>query len=206
MKALVVGASKIFNTCLLKQQLSHYSYVVAVDGGVTNCRLLGYDFHYVVGDFDSYTLKLNDNFKNITKLETMKDETDMFVAIKKLIDKGYKKIDIIGGMGGRFDHTYSNVQLINNFCCENVTVKLIDEQNVLTILSSGTHKVMNENNSYVSFFSLVDSIITLKNFKYEIDNYKLKTNDSLCVSNEFLENKDGEIFINGKILMVISKK
>ena len=55
---------------------------------------------------------------------------------------------------------------------------------------------------YISFFAIEDCYnLSIKGFKFSVNNYYLNTNDSLCVSNE----GSGEIeFSKGKILVISS--
>ncbi|MCR5786929.1 MAG: hypothetical protein K6G28_04445, partial [Acholeplasmatales bacterium] len=59
---------------------------------------------------------------------------------------------------------------------------------------------------YVSFFSLDNNLhISLKGFKYNLNNYNLKITDPLCVSNEIID-KCGEVEVDNKTLVVLSKE
>ena len=108
----------------------------------------------------------------------------------------YEMIEIYGGVGGRIDHLLANMNLLKRF---DLTFK--DNQHYIYTLRKGKHKIENYHR-YISFFALEDVYnLSLKGFKYELNNYYLSTSDSLCVSNE----GSGELeFSKGKLLVISS--
>jgi len=209
MKALVIGASVIYDVDELLLQLndiSEYQTIVAVDGGVLNAYKANIPFDYAVGDFDSYELRDENEFETV-KLNPIKNDTDMYVAVDRLISGNYSSIDIIGATGNRFDHTMANICMLNKFSHKPVNITMIDEINKIKVLCDGEHIIKSKKNSYISFFSINNtSTIILNNVRYELNGYKLTNIDPLCVSNEFLNGKDALVKIKGKILMIIAKK
>ena len=93
-------------------------YVIAADGGLGYCDVFGIEPDLILGDFDSVSddqrtvidaLKVQ-NSDRVVELPTRKDDTDMLAALKKGLALGYRDFRIYAGMGGRFDHTFANVQ------------------------------------------------------------------------------------------------
>ncbi|NLG82741.1 MAG: thiamine diphosphokinase, partial [Bacilli bacterium] len=59
---------------------------------------------------------------------------------------------------------------------------------------------------YISFFMYDYPVtLTLKNFKYELNEYLLKNQDTLCISNELIGDSGTVSFSNGSLLIVESK-
>ncbi len=140
-----------------------------------------------IGDFDSVSETekelIKENCTHYIELNAMKDKSDTQEAIDFLYKMGYTDITVVGGLSKRFDHTWANVQLLRKY--SNLT--WIDECNCLSILPIGKTNIKKDKYKYVSFFSLAKGKISLRNFKYEIDNYELDELDSLCLSNEILD-------------------
>ncbi len=90
--------------------------VIAVDGGSKNCQLLGLDYNVVLGDLDSLENVERESLRKsgvqIDSFPTLKDETDLELALFHAVDRGAQEIFILGAMGGRLDMTLSNIFLL----------------------------------------------------------------------------------------------
>jgi len=78
-------------------------FVIAADGGYTELVGRGIVPDLVVGDFDS--LGTAPDHPNIVFSPVEKDDTDMMLAVRQGLDRGYMSFIINGGVGGRLDHT-----------------------------------------------------------------------------------------------------
>ena len=133
-----------------------------------------------------------------TSLYEIKDDTDTEYAIKYFKDA--TEFIIHGGIQGkRIEHLISNINLILKY--DNIKV-IKDNNTKISRLLSGTYFI-NEY-KYISFFAKSGSLISLKGFKYDLDNYQFKEFDNLCISNE-IENEYGEVQFNGKGVIIMSK-
>ena len=67
--------------------------------------------------------------------------------------------------------------------------------------------IENREEARVSFISLDDTIMnmTLKGFKYSIENKLIKRNTSQLVSNEVISKKAEVLFDKGKMLVILEK-
>ena len=83
------------------------SYIICADSGYRKCEKLGIKPDLVIGDFDSSD-KPNFDCETIA-LDVRKDDTDTFFCVKTAVKKGFDEIVILGGIGSRLDHTYSNI-------------------------------------------------------------------------------------------------
>ena len=82
--------------------------VIAADGGYGQDCGCAPDF--VVGDFDS--LGYVPKGDGVQVHPKQKDDTDMMLAVKLGLSKGYDEFVLLGGIGGRLDHTLANVQTL----------------------------------------------------------------------------------------------
>ena len=55
-----------------------------------------------------------------------KDETDLELAIRLVLEAGYKRLRLVGALGGRLDHLLGNVFLLLNPSLEAVDIRLDD--------------------------------------------------------------------------------
>ncbi|MCL2522659.1 MAG: thiamine diphosphokinase [Erysipelotrichales bacterium] len=176
-------------------------YLIGCDKGAILARQAGFKCNLVLGDFDTINQELI-NEKKIT-FPAEKDETDTFIAVKEALKLGFKEIIILGGLGGRFDHSYANILILEFLRKQNIKAKLIDEKNEVFIVS-GEIKLL-KTKKYLSVFSFSDnSMISAKGVKYPLDNTFLAKENPIGISNEIIE---AEAIINvhkGVVLIVVS--
>ena len=178
------------------------SIKVGIDKGALIAIDKGIKLDYILGDFDSITSEelkiIKKKCPNIIKLNPIKDDTDTEFAINYF--KNATEFIIHGGIQGkRIEHLISNINLILKY--DNINV-IKDNNTRISRLLSGTYFI-NEY-KYISFFAKSGSLISLKGFKYDLDNYQFKEFDNLCISNE-IENEYGEVQFNGKGVIIMSK-
>jgi thiamine pyrophosphokinase len=91
--------------------------VICADGGGEAARAWGINPRLLVGDMDSISSQTLAYFQNspeveIRRLPVEKDETDLEMALYAALEYEAKNITIVGGLGGRLDHTLGNLYLI----------------------------------------------------------------------------------------------
>lgn len=176
--------------------------VIAADRGFKNAEKFGINPDIVLGDFDS--LEIIPNHENLIKLPREKDDTDTAYAVKLALECGVKRIFILGGMGGRLDHTFANIELLSYTASKGARAFLLDGGEVLTVLKNETVTVHGKPSETVSVFSLSDKSIGVceRGFKYTLTDAELDRRFPLGVSNEFSRCK-GEIEVQDGELLVI---
>lgn len=99
----------------IKKRITEATHIIGVDGGMNHCDKMHITPHWIVGDFDSIDPELLKKFENedLHRLQRAKDYTDLEVAIEnaKRINE-CAQIIIFGGLGGRMDHTLTNVLIL----------------------------------------------------------------------------------------------
>ncbi len=155
---------------------------IAVDGGLKTLLSLGITPIVTIGDFDSLTDKELLNDVSTIKLPTMKDLTDTQEAIEYAIAKGYKEIDIYGVTGNRLDHFVACLRMILKY--KEVKITIYDNDNKIYLLKRGNHRLYKQGYKYISFYTPSETILTTTGTIYDLDNYLLEYDDTLCTSNE----------------------
>lgn len=167
---------------------------------------------FAVGDFDSVTteelMQLKQYTKNFEIHPVEKDATDLEIAIEKAIAYQPDKIYLFGVTGGRLDHELINLQLLERLSQEKIPGVIVDHQNEIELYTSGQYTIENDPDYlYYSFIPYTEKVrqLTLKNFKYGLENYDLLKGSTRCVSNE-LPHETGEFsFIDGLLYLIKSK-
>ena len=176
-------------------------FLIGVDSGLEYLITLNKPVNLAIGDFDSISEEtfeiVKSKCKNIIQLNKDKNMTDLAYALDYIYNNmDYNSVEVYGGISGRVDHFLANINLIKKY-----HFSMKDDEHYIYMLSKGKHKI-NNYRKYISFFAIEDCYnLSIKGFKFSINNYYLSTNDSLCVSNE----GSGEIeFSKGKILVICS--
>lgn len=180
-------------------EIKKTDYIIAVDSAVEILIKQNITPNLAVGDFDSLSdHSLLSNIKTV-KLAEIKDETDSFVAIEEAFKLTDDVIMIGGFCGERIEHFIAHLLLFNKF----PKLIIMSENSVVKLLEKGVYNIQTQN--YISLFSYEESLINLKGFKYNLENYLLKPYDPLCISNEVIDKGTIEV-VRGKILYIESKK
>lgn len=177
--------------------------IIAVDGGYKVLRDNNIKIDYFFGDYDS--LGSND-IECAKKFEypVKKDKGDFELAIDYLINElkinNDDEVLVYNATGGRLDHYYSILNVLRKL--NNYNIYLLDKNNKI-YFKKDIINIKKSNYKYISFFSFNDdTVITIKGCKYNIENYSLKIDDNLCLSNEIINNC--EVIVNNYILIIES--
>lgn len=170
----------------LAEELDSSLDYIGVDRGIEILVNQGIKPIYAIGDFDSIKNKDLLVQLEIERLPTRKDITDSHAAIDYAISKGYDEIDVYGVTGGRLDHFLSAMCLLEKY--RNVKIRIINKQNVIELLKPGKHKIDQDDYKYFSLFALDNSYIDIEHAQYPLNNYYLRREDPLCVSNQTIDN------------------
>lgn len=211
MNNIVIITSYIDTNMPLLPLVSDADFVICLDGGCDIAAKENILPDLIMGDMDSIVGALPENIP--TELfKPEKDFTDLELALLKSIDLNAKNVKIIGGIGGRLDHTIANIQLLSQYTDKFESLIMEDARNKCFVLNENQKNgiiLKAETDSYFSVFSLSDECtgLSIKNAKYPLSDHTLPRTGSLCVSNEFINEKDAVISLRtGTLLLVISKK
>jgi thiamine pyrophosphokinase len=114
---------------------SDNDFIIAADAGYLHLTALSAVADLVVGDFDSMTQK--PNHPNLVVHPTVKDETDTILAINEGLRRGYRRFVILGGLGGRLDHTLANIQALSYIAAHGGRGYLLGHGTAVTVIRNG---------------------------------------------------------------------
>ncbi|GHU49417.1 thiamine pyrophosphokinase [Clostridia bacterium] len=184
-------------------------YIIAADRGYLHATGSGVIPDLVVGDFDSLGGdKISVCETKIIRTPAEKDDTDTMLAVKLGLAAGYRDFFIVGGIGGRLDHTYANLQALS-YCIDNgAAVWISDGSNKTTMTDASEFTLKKEDGYYFSLFSWSErsSGVTIQNAKYLLSDAVLSRSSPLGVSNEFLEDSVQITKKSGRLLIILSQK
>ena len=205
---------KDFALDFLKKNKTENTCLIAADRGVEFFMGTDLEPDVAVGDFDSLSAegaKYMETLKHteIRRLKPEKDDSDTQSAANYAIEQGTERIMILGATGNRIDHLMANFGLLMLGKTKQVQIVLVDAYNYMSLIESGMILKKEEQfGKYVSFFPIEGEVtgLTLKGFKYPLNSYTLKVEDSgLTVSNEISDPEAEVTFETGKLLMIMSR-
>ncbi len=191
---------------LLDKELEKGAYIIACDGGLKHIHKLNLVPNILIGDFDSVSSELLEQYKDIKRLTypTDKDYTDTELALKFLYDEGVKTATLYGATGGRLDHTIGNIYLLKKAYEYGLDLKIVDNLQEIYFVKE-LKRFSGYKDKYLSILPLEDvTCDTSIGLKYQLKDLKLTIGDTLSISNiitdDFVEVKFksgcGIIFIN----------
>lgn len=191
-KCFIIGAGDLTVGAL---EVGERDLVIAVDGGLGYCGVLGVEPDLILGDFDSVSPeeakaleRLEQQIpERIIRLPREKDDTDTLAALKEGLHRGYRNFRIYGGTGGRFDHTFANIQCLLFLKKQGAVGYLMDGNGMILVLEDESVEFQKGLEGYLSLFSLSQESlgVTIKGMKYPLDRAVLRNDFPVGISNEF---------------------
>jgi len=89
----------------IEGRLAEFSFICAADSGLDALRSWGLRPDLVVGDMDSVSdPAILADYDDVRRFPRDKDDLDTEIGLRELRDRGFGKIVMAGGGGGRLDH------------------------------------------------------------------------------------------------------
>ena len=184
MKCVILSAGRISDFGLITKYISPGAYVIAADGGLRYAESLGISPDCVLGDFDSlgYVPACADEV-----FPSQKDDTDTMLAVKHVLAEGFTEFLILGGLGGRLDHTFANISALEYIRTHGGKGMLADEHTVVRFFAQGDEikPTMNAKGTYFSVFPFgcEYAVISMSGVEYPVANQRFDSAFPLGVSN-----------------------
>lgn len=205
MNCLIIAGAPEYDIDLIKEQSQKSDLIICADKGYTYAKIAGVKPDIVIGDFDSCTDEVSGDFETV-KLNTDKDFTDTHICVDKALETGCKEITILFAVGGRLDHTLANLYLLGYIANKGGRGVLLSKKERIELLTKGKTVFSGMGSLTFSVFPFGCDRVTLsiKGAKYELDDYIMKSNVPIGVSNLF-DSDDCEIEItDGRALVIIN--
>lgn len=180
--------------------------IICADGGYEKLMEIGLSPDLIIGDMDSISCPIPEHIP-FYPLPVEKDDTDTLAALKKAIELGYRDIVLIGGLGGRLDHTVANLHCLSYSLFAGVRMEIRDDQNRVFMFAPSEICIPGDRDSYLSLFSYTEACrgVTTKGLYYPLANATLTHSYPLGVSNLFTEEEAIISFTSGKLLVILSR-
>lgn len=180
--------------------------VLCADGGWVLARRMGVRPDCVIGDFDSSDAPED---RAVVRVPVEKDDADTMLCLKRGLATGYEDYLIVGGFGGRVDHTLANFQLLHYAAVRGARAAMCDGRSWATALSGGALRVPADvvgdgtRPLKLSVFALTDTCrgVDIRGAKWTLEDATLTNGFPLGLSNAFAA-PSAEIAVREGVLLV----
>jgi len=161
------------------------AFIIAADAGLRYLEHTGIVPDLIVGDFDS--LGSVPTGTHVITHRPEKEDTDMMLAIREALARNAEIIVIFGGMGGRPDHEYANIQALAYIANAGCRAYLIGRGIVCTVIKNSHMDFSDRMRGTLSVFchGAKATGVYLRGLKYPLTDHTLTSDYPLGVSNEF---------------------
>lgn len=175
-------------------------YILCADGGYAIARSIGLKPNAVIGDFDSSNAPENET---VIRHPVMKDDTDTLLCVNHGLQMGIRDFLIVGGMGGRLDHTLANLQTLIYLAERGANAELCDGRIRITAVKNGGIRIPRTKGK-LSVFALSGRCegVYIRGAKYNVEGATLTPDYPLGMGNDFAEDF-AEIGVESGTLLVL---
>jgi len=211
MRAVVFANGVIREIQLVTKLITEKDFIVSADGGLRYIRSLNLIPKLVVGDLDSINRDdiefLNDNNIEILKFPMDKDQTDLEIALRELVNRDYKDILVIGALGGRIDQTLANLGLISSISNDDIRIEFDDGREHIMLIRNRL-LLSGKKGDTVSLIPLCSPAegITTKGLRYSLADGSLLTDKTRGISNVMMEEIAEINITSGTVLCIHTRK
>ncbi len=214
MKAVVfLNGEYSYEEGFIQNMVDEDDIIFCADGGADYAFRYKAEPDYIIGDMDSVSADILDFYKdrgiNIERHNPEKDYTDFELILHRIGDYEKEKgihfdgIYIFGGLGKRADMTLNNLHLLEKY-----TRLVFFSGNEEIFYRDGAFSLKGREGCSFSIIPLSEKIegLSLKGFKYEIENTDVERKSSRLVSNVVTSDDSTVKFGKGKMLVILRKE
>lgn len=139
MNCVILANGQIKNYSFFTSLFNNGVKVFCADGGVKHARQLGVIPDFIIGDMDSAEPELLSSLESagtkILRFPAEKDELDTELALDEAIKYGATTITLLGGTGGRLDHTLAAIHLLLKPARLGIKVSILADDHFITLVT-----------------------------------------------------------------------
>ena len=160
-------------------------FILCADAGWRVARAAGATPDAVLGDFDTAEAPAGGN---VLRFPREKDDTDTMLCLRHGLALGFEDFRVVGGFGGRVDHTLANFQTLAFAASRFARAEMDDGRRWATVVRDGAIRVARRPGK-LSVFAMNERCegVTIRGAKYSVEDAELTCDFPLGVSNEFAE-------------------
>ncbi|MGE5391519.1 MAG: thiamine diphosphokinase [Deltaproteobacteria bacterium] len=188
MKCLLLANGEYGDLDAYQKVVPGIGCIICADGGANYAYRLGLSPDYIVGDMDSISPDIADHYAGngvlIKKYPRSKDFTDTQLAFSLAQEIGAREILTLGLLGGRLDHTLSNLYAGVEAVEHGIKVAHFTPDCMVYLLK-GKMTLFGQKGDLVSVMAVTERAAGVyeTGFEYPLDNVILEMRNPFAVSN-----------------------
>lgn len=203
-QCIIIGSAPVKNLSVFRDYAIEDSYVICADGGLDTALAAKIKPDLLIGDFDSLKGTPPSNLE-IMRLMEEKDDTDMLSAVKEGMHRGYKQFVLFGALGGRFDHSYANVAVLQYISKLGGHGVIVTESEKLFYMPGGKLHLRGMKGATASVypFGAPNTTVTYTGMKYPLEETVMTSDNPIGTSN-IIESEDATITVlSGSVVIYV---
>lgn len=206
MKFIIMANGQYGDITFYARKFSGAESILCADGGANYAYQLNWRPAAIIGDMDSILPEVRNHFTEMgvpfTMLPRRKDETDTQKVLALAMEMGAAEIIMLGTLGGRLDHTLSNIYSGIDLLKQDIKISHISPE-VCVYLVNKELELSGKKDDLVSILSLTDAArgVTISGFEYPLQNVCLEKSDPFAISNVMTGTK-GTVHLQEGVLAV----
>ena len=191
-KAFIYTGGTVFDEYVIEKP-EKGDLVIAADAGYLTAKKMGITPAILLGDFDTLGEENIPDGIECLRVPAEKNDTDTQLAVRVAIERGAGEIVIVGGLGGRIDHTLSTLAILEDLWerkNDRIFAILTDGKNRVRFIRSSGTILPRSQYRYFSLIAADETVkgITLDGCKYPLKNGRISRRNQWAVSNEITGN------------------
>lgn len=189
--AVIIANAPDLELAAYLELIAQADLLIAADGGAVPLLRAGLTPHVLIGDLDSLDATSQQELAacgvEIQRFPRAKDETDFELALLLAAERGAERIDVLGALGGRWDHTLANVALLAHPVLACRQTRLLGERQAL-FLVRGAASLHGQRGDTVSLIPLSGAVggVTTAGLLYPLNDATLHFEQARGISNVLL--------------------
>ena len=203
-RCVIFGGGDEVSYETVRGELEGGELFIAADSGYLHMERLGIAPDLLIGDFDSAP-EPDEGDKLVFPVE--KDDTDLMLAVKEGLARGYDRFIIFGATGGRLDHTFAAVQTLAYLLDNGASGVIVSDAERIEMMDAGHYRFPKRSGYTFSLFSYSEKTegLELSGVKYCCKDTELNSGFPLGVSNKITDSFAELSFKKGRLLTVYSR-
>lgn len=202
-RAVIIAGGVVADYGFTKALLRPDDAVYCADSGYLHARAMGIVPRVVAGDFDS--LGYEPAGVEIDRYPARKDLTDSEIAVALARREGHREFLLLGALGGRMDHSLTNILMLKSFLERGERAEIVNEHNRIRLTGS----LLCVDEPPGSIVSLVPAArcegVTTRGLEYPLRGACLEVGSGWGVSNIVLA-EDAQVSLDSGLLLVITAR